>query len=123
MRQFITWPRLIVLLAFMLLASGVFINGVFTNLVTAESEATTPVALNTVTSVNEVCADTHCLNWSVLAGGLGSMESDNFQMQATLGQTMAGLFSGDALTVQTGYWVITLGETEYFIYIPVILRE
>lgn len=105
---------LTVLLAALLLVAG---------LLPGDKVAAEPEPAAATLAATEPCADNFCLNWTVLSGGVAAMESDNFRLQATLGQTMAGLFSSDTYQLRSGYWVITLGEREFRIYIPMILQE
>lgn len=117
MRKVMAIPGLIVLLAALLLAAGLTLGD---SLAAAEPEPATAAPAAT-----EPCADSFCLNWAVLAGvagGMAPMESDNFRLQSTLGQTMAGLFSGNTYHLKSGYWVVTLSEREFHIYLPAILR-
>jgi hypothetical protein len=117
MRKHVTLSRLILLLV--VLAAGGLALG---SLAAAES-ALPETAVAPTETLTTSCSGSFCLNWSVVAGGMAPMASDSFQLRATVGQSVAGLFSGDTYRLHSGYWVITLGEREYYIYIPSILRE
>lgn len=65
-------------------------------------------------SLTTHCSDSFCLNWETIVGDLGEMQSDNFRLRSTLGQTMAGLFSSDSYTLRAGYWAgIDTGDDVY----------
>ncbi len=113
MRHHINIPRLIVLVV-VLLAGGVSVG----NLAAAE-----PVSPAVASATTDVCSDSFCVNWSVQGGGLAPMESTSFRLRSTVGQTMAGLFSGDVVRLHSGYWVIGLAEPDHQLYLPLVLRD
>lgn len=67
------------------------------------------------------CSSNYCLDWQVLAGGIGPMESSSYRLQGTLGQTMAGLFDGATFELQAGYWV-GIHPGEFDIYLPTVWK-
>ena len=74
----------------------------------------------TLRATTDMCSADFCVDWRVLAGGIGPMESESFRLKSTLGQTMAGLFSGDTFELQAGFWAGV--ERGGRAYIPAILR-
>lgn len=66
------------------------------------------------------CSTNFCLDWQVLSGGLGEMASSSFRLRSTLGQTMAGVFSGSSYTLRAGYW--TSADSGDKAYLPLLLR-
>lgn len=66
------------------------------------------------------CSSSYCLDWDVM-GGVGDMHSDSYLLRATLGQTVAGLFSGDTYDLQAGYWAGV--DVDWDAYLPLLTRE
>jgi hypothetical protein len=67
------------------------------------------------------CSDSFCLDWQVLAGSLGEMESASYRLRGTLGQTMAGLFSSTSYELHAGYWAgVQSGDR---VFLPALMRE
>lgn len=76
--------------------------------------------VRTLQASTDMCSGSFCVNWQVLAGGLGPMESSSFRLESTLGQTMAGLFSGDSYQIEAGYWAgVNRGSR---VFIPVVIK-
>ncbi|HSM58950.1 MAG TPA: hypothetical protein VK879_22535 [Candidatus Sulfomarinibacteraceae bacterium] len=67
------------------------------------------------------CSSSYCLDWDVLGGGVGDMRSDSYLLRATLGQTVAGLFSGDAYELHAGYWAGI--DIDWEVYLPLLTRD
>lgn len=44
------------------------------------------------------------LTWSVVAGGGGTVQSNDRQIQQTIGQTITGSIHGNAYELGSGYW-------------------
>ena len=66
------------------------------------------------------CSGSFCIDWQVLAGGIGPMESDSYRLESTLGQTMAGSFAGEAFELEAGYWAgVNRGSR---VFVPIIIR-
>lgn len=77
--------------------------------------------MRTLQATTDVCSSSFCINWSVLAGGVGPMESHSFRLESTLGQTMAGLFSGDTYQIEAGYWAgVNRGGR---VFIPLVIKD
>lgn len=63
------------------------------------------------------------LEWSVLGGAMGEMNSASFRLNSTLGQTMAGEFSGTNYGLRVaGYWQES-GAFLRYVYLPIVLRN
>ena len=61
----------------------------------------------------------YAVEWNVLSGALGEMSSSSYRLNATVGQTMAGWFSGPSYEVHAGYWQTFI----YRVYLPVVLKN
>lgn len=97
------------LIVLLVLAISVLIGAVV--IVQAQTQPAPQEGLQADTAI---CSSSFCIAWQVVAGGVGRMASDSFRLQATLGQTMAGLFSGDAYEVEAGYWAgVNRGDRSY----------
>lgn len=61
------------------------------------------------------------LEWHVIAGGGRASNSSNYQINGTIGQSLAGPPSqnGTQTQVTSGYWVVGV---EQYIYLPTIIR-
>lgn len=70
----------------------------------AQARATARPPARTLQAATATCSTSYCVDWQLLAGGLGPMESATFRLESTLGQTMAGRFSSDTFHLEAGYW-------------------
>jgi hypothetical protein len=61
----------------------------------------------------------HAVEWNVLSGALGQMSSSSYRLNATVGQTMTGWFSGASYEVHAGYWQNFIHR----VYLPLVLRS
>lgn len=105
------------LVIFAVLALGLLVGG---GLIVQAQTSAGPET-RTLQATTDVCSSSFCIDWSVLAGGLGPMESDSFRLESTLGQTMAGLFSGDTYQIEAGYWAgVNRGGR---VFIPVVIKD
>jgi hypothetical protein len=61
------------------------------------------------------------LEWHVIAGGGQASNSSHYQINGTIGQSLAGPPSQNGIQTQitSGYWVVGV---EQYIYLPTILR-
>ena len=76
-------------------------------------------ALATVNRSRAQTSASYGLEWYVLSGGLGEMSSASYRLNSTVGQTMAGEFSGTNYNLYAGYWQIFLRR----VYLPLVLRN
>jgi hypothetical protein len=63
--------------------------------------------------------DGYGIEWNVLSGAIGPMSSSSYRMQGTMGQTMAGWFSGPTYKVHAGFWQ----NFSYRVFLPVMLKN
>ena len=64
-------------------------------------------------------SENYAINWSVMGGGGEPIHSDNFALNATLGQPSIGFKASTNYGACSGYWC-TGG---YTVYLPVMLRS
>ena len=50
-------------------------------------------------------AQPYQIDWYVIASGGGHVESDNYKLDATIGQPVTGTSSSDSYWLESGYWV------------------
>ena len=103
------------------------ILGLLTLLLVTGAMALHPRATSARPAPQRALATTHCsstgsycLDWQVLGGGIAPMESDNFRVRGTLGQTVAGLFSGNSYDLMAGYWAGF--DLKHTVYVPTALN-
>jgi len=58
------------------------------------------------------------INWDVIAGGGDSLEQGTLSVDNTLGQPVAGAYSGTSLSV--GFWRRSI---QYRIFVPIVIRQ
>lgn len=85
-----------------------------------QAQTTAGPQVRTLQASTDMCSGNFCVDWRVLAGGLGPMESSSFRLESTVGQTMAGLFSGDTFALEAGYWAgVNRGSR---VFVPVVIK-
>ncbi len=65
------------------------------------------------------------LNWQVVSGGGGPMDSTHYTLRSTAGQGATGQASSPHYGLSAGYWYAPAapGEVTYSIYLPTILKS
>ena len=76
-------------------------------------------ALLAVNSSQAQTSTNYGLEWHILSGAVGEMCSTSFCLNSTLGQTMAGEFSGTNYNLWAGYWQ----KFSHNVYLPLVLRN
>jgi hypothetical protein len=63
--------------------------------------------------------------YTVDNGGVSFSTGDGYQLGGTIGQPDAGSLSGGDYTLMGGFWQsgVTSGALEYYIYLPLVLRN
>jgi hypothetical protein len=59
--------------------------------------------------------------WTVDGGGTTGSSGGGYTLGGTAGQPDAGVLSGGGYTLAGGFW--SGAATEYFVYLPLVLRE
>jgi len=76
-------------------------------------------ALVAVSNSKAQTSTNYGLEWHILSGAVGKMCSTSFCLNSTLGQTMAGEFSGATYNLWAGYWQ----KFSHNVYLPLVLRN
>jgi len=65
----------------------------------------------------------YLLNWYVVSGGGGPMNSTNYLMRSTAGQGGIGLASSTNYRLSAGSWYAPVAEVGNVVYLPIILKS
>jgi len=71
-------------------------------------------------------SDNYDLSWHTIAGGGGPTSSDNYAVNATVGQAAIGSAIDTNYEMGAGYWygvVIQIGPVEFRLYLPLIFKN
>ena len=61
------------------------------------------------------------IDWWVIGSGGGQASIGNVTLDATLGQPITGISSGDFISLEAGFWS-SAGEVTYNVYLPQVSR-
>jgi hypothetical protein len=65
----------------------------------------------------------YLLDWYVVSGGGGPMESASYLMRSTAGQGGIGQASSTNYRLSAGYWYAPVAEVGNDVYLPIILKS
>jgi hypothetical protein len=65
----------------------------------------------------------YLLNWYVVSGGGGPMNSTNYLMRSTAGQGGIGLASSTNYRLSAGCWYAPVAEVGTAVYLPIIFKS
>jgi hypothetical protein len=63
----------------------------------------------------------YAIDWDVMGGGGGPINSTSYSMNSTIGQGVIGSKSSTSYQLDSGYW--PGGIIEYLIHLPIILKN
>ena len=71
-----------------------------------------------------VAAGTPTVDWRIIGGGGDHVEGDDYSLDYTMGQPVAGTVGGGGSELCAGFWCLVQGAPPvYGIYLPVVVRK